>query len=117
MADKTDPSIAPRPYVAEPRVPHETHVHTTPPPPPAKSGSGAVLAFIVGGLVVGVAALYMLFSPGSAPAPDASAPAGNSTTINVEPGAAPAPAEPAPADTAPEPPAAGETEAAPAPAD
>ncbi len=121
MADSTDPRNPPQPLGTDPRAPLETHIHATPPPPAEKRSNNSVLAFIVGGVVVGMVALYLLFGAERAPSPGASAPAESTTNINIESGAAASDdAASAPAETAPEaqqPAAGAEIEAAPAPLD
>jgi hypothetical protein len=124
------PGDAPRVTVNDPRPLHQTTIHTDSPRP--RERSNRTLAFIIGGVVVGLIVLFLLFggifdgdrgSPGTtAPL----APVGNSTTINVEPGTAPAdttapigtaPAEPEPVELLEQPIPGVQTEPAPAPAD
>jgi len=57
----TDPNLPPE------RVVHQTTINTA--PPPRKSGGGAGLAFLVGGLIVAVAVIaWFVFAGGRAPA-------------------------------------------------
>ena len=118
MADYPDTRTPPRDDGKPPVAPHETHIHTGPTPPPEKR-SNSVLAFIVGGTVVGLVILYFIFDGfgGNGTTPTSSAPVENSTTINVAPEAAPAD-DAATAEPAPEQPATGadvEVEPAPVP--
>jgi hypothetical protein len=118
MAYNTDPRIEPRGYTDAPRAPHETHIHDNRVAPPPRAG-GNGLAFIVGGVVVAVVVLFLLFggfAGNDSLAPGATAPVGNSTTINVEP-TAPAPAAEEPAPLLEQPIPGVQTEPAPAPAD
>lgn len=130
MAYNNDPRPDARPPGADPRTPHQTNIHnTTPVGPPATSGSS--MAFIVGGVVVAIIVLFLLFggifgNSRSGSGVSTTAPAGGTTnTINVEPGAAPAQQQTTPlleqpipgvrTESAPAAPA--ETAPAPAPAD
>ena len=85
------------------KTPTATHTTINRAEPPS-SGSGSMLWFIVGGLVVAIVDVgYFLM--GDTPAADsAAAPAGGDVSVNVDtaPAADPAPAEAAPADPAPE---------------
>jgi hypothetical protein len=114
MAYNTDPRTDPRPL---PGAPHETHIHDNRVAPVRQGGSG--LYFIVGGVVVALVVLFLMFGGvlgnGSAPSSSAPAPVGNSTTINVEP-AAPAPAAEQPAPLLEQPIPGIQTDPAPAPA-
>lgn len=124
MADDNKPHTPPRTPGIEPGARNETHIHTTPSAPPPEKRSNTVLAFIVGGVAVGLVILYFLFDGFGTnnAAPTSSAPVDSSTNITVEPGTsttetAPA-AEP---EAAPQEPAAtddaGEAAPEPAPAD
>ena len=115
---------APRVTVSEPRPLHQTNIHTDNPRPRGRSNS--TLAFIVGGVVVGLVVLFLLFGGifgGDRAGPGATAPVApvdSSTTINVDPGTAPAdpaPAEPEPVELLEQPIPGVQTEPAPAPAD
>jgi len=113
-------------YNSDPRtptgtsVPNQTHTHIN--TPARENRSSSTMAFIVGGVVVAVLILYFVFSGmfGSNQSGISSqAPAGSSSTVNIEAPAAPAattnvaPAEP----VAPAAPAAPAEPVAPAPAD
>lgn len=129
MADPTDPRNTQRPTGMPPRTPgepprpgeiHNTTTHNT---TNAPKRSGTSMALILGGIVVAVIVLFMLFSPGrttdpgmgtlpgenTAPAGDGTAPAGG--VGGAGGGTAPAgePTAPAGDATAPagEPPAGG----------
>ncbi|MFN3661896.1 hypothetical protein [Yoonia sp.] len=72
----------------------------------APSGSGSMIWFIVGGLLVAVIVVAYFVMGDGMPTTNASAPTGGDVSVNVE--TAPAPAaeatpEAAPAETAPEP--------------
>lgn len=124
MAYNSDP----RTPGVDPRVPNQTNTHVNTPVPSGRSTSS--MAFIVGGVVVAVIVLYLVFSGmfGSNQSTSSGpAPTGSSSSVNIEAPAAPtaptnvAPADPvapvAPADpVAPAAPAPAET-VAPAPAD
>lgn len=110
----------PRTPGVDPRVPNQTHTHINTPAPSTRSSSS--MAFIVGGVVVAVIVLYLVFSGmfGSNQSTiSGQAPAGSSSTVNIEAPAAPAaPTNVAPADpVAPAAPAAPAETVTPAPAD
>ena len=120
----TTPPTPPRNIGNEPGARNETHIHTTPTTAPPEKRSNTALAFIVGGVVVGLVILYFLFDGfgSNNTAPTTSAPVDNSSSITVEPGTSttetapasepePAPQQPAATDDA------GEAAPEPAPAD
>jgi len=109
MAYNSDPRTP-----TNPQVPNQTHNHIN--APVRESRSSSTMAFIVGGVVVAVLVLYFVFSGmfgGNQSGISSQAPAGSSSTVNIEAPAAPA----ATTDAAPAAPVAPSGPVAPAPVD
>ncbi|WP_296475934.1 hypothetical protein [Roseinatronobacter sp.] len=124
MVDNNTPHTPPRVPGVEPGARNETHIHTPPSTPRPEKRSNTALAFIVGGVAVGLVILYFLFDGFGTnnAAPTSSGAVDSSTSITVEPGTSTTETAPAPEpEAAPQAPAAtddaGEAAPEPAPAD
>lgn len=92
MAYNSDP----RTPGVDPQAPNQTHTHVN--MPVRESRSSSTMAFIVGGVVVAVIVLYLVFSgmfSSNRSTIGSQAPAGSSSSVIIEAPAAPSSAAPA----------------------